>query len=78
MKRDLIKAIKQTPGVLAYNSLQTFKSGSDGYVIVHIKVDPAITVLEAHEIASAAEHNMRRAVDGLKIHASTHIEPFNK
>lgn len=76
MKRVLTKALKETPGVLAYDSLRTFKSGNDGYVIVHIKVDPEITVLEAHNIASAAERNMRQAVSGLTIHASTHVEPY--
>lgn len=76
IKRNLSRALKETPGVKAYTHLRTFKSGNDGYVIVCIKVDPSITVLEAHNIATAAERNMRNSVSELKIHASTHIEPF--
>lgn len=77
VKNSLHKALRNTPGVLAHDNLRTFKTGSDGYVMVHIKVDPEITVSEAHQIASAAERNMRHAVKGLTIHASTHIEPYH-
>lgn len=76
MKKALLKALKNTPGVLSYEDFKTFKSGNDGYVMVHIKVDPDITVREAHHIASNAEHNMRMAVNDLIIHPSTHIEPY--
>lgn len=76
-KSAIVKALKNTPGILSYSNLKTFKSGNDGYVIVHIKVDPDISVKEAHHIASKAEHNMKKSVESLTIHASTHIEPFN-
>ena len=75
-KRKLLKALKNTEGVLGYTDFRTFKSGYDGYIMVHIKVDPEISVNEAHHIATNAERNMRQAVTDLKIHASTHIEPF--
>lgn len=75
-KKAIIRALKATPGVRSYSDLRTFKSGNDGYVIVHIKVDPHITVEQAHHIASEAEHNMRMSVNDLVIHPSTHIEPF--
>lgn len=76
MKRDILKALKKTPGVKGYQDFKTFKSGNDGYVQVRIKVDPDITVKEAHHIASNAEHNMKIAVTDLVIHPTTHIEPF--
>ena len=75
-KKALLKALKNTKGVLSYHEFRTFKSGNDGYVIVHIKVDPDISVREAHQIATNAEHNMRMAVKDLAIHPSTHIEPY--
>lgn len=75
-RKSILKALKSTPGVLAYSNLRTFKSGNDGYVIVHIKVDPDISVREAHHIATNAEHKMRMSVKDLLIHPSTHIEPF--
>ena len=76
MKNSFHKALRETPGVLAHEKMRTFKNGGDGYVIVHIKVDPDITVKEAHHIATAAERNMQHAVKGLNIHASTHVEPY--
>lgn len=76
-KKTLIKALKHTPGVESYHDFRTFKSGNDGFVVVHIKVDPTISVEEAHKIASHVEHNMRKAVRDLKINATTHIEPYH-
>lgn len=75
-KTAIIRALKHTPGVMSYQDFKTFKSGNDGYVMVHIKVDPDISVREAHHIASMAEHNMKMAVTDLNITASTHIEPY--
>lgn len=75
-KKAILKALKHTPGVLAYHEFKTFKSGNDGFVMVHIKVDPDIKVREAHNIATRAETNMKAAVKDLTIHASTHIEPY--
>lgn len=77
MKNRFHRALRETPGVLSHSSMRTFKTGNDGYVIVHIKVDPDITVREAHQIASAAESNLRNSVKELNIHASTHIEPYH-
>lgn len=76
IKNSLHKALRETPGVLAHDNMRTFKNGSDGYVIVHIKVDSEITVREAHQIATAAERHMRQSVTCINIHASTHIEPY--
>ena len=76
-KKAILKALKNTEGVLSYTDFRTFKSGYDGYVMVHIKVDPEITVREAHQIASKAEHNMKVSVTDLQIHPSTHIEPYH-
>lgn len=75
-KKEIKKALNDTEGVLGWHHLQTFKSGNDGYVMVHIMVDPDITVKEAHDIASLAEKKMHKAVKDLNIHATTHIEPF--
>lgn len=77
IRMSLLKALRETPGVLAHDNFRSFKNGNDGFVLVHIKVDPEISVLEAHNIASAAERNMRNAVTELRINASTHVEPYH-
>lgn len=71
------KALDDTPGVLAWHRMRTFKSGNDAYVEVHIKVDPDINVRQAHGIASLAERNMSRSLEGLETHLTTHIEPYD-
>lgn len=75
--RKLIrKSLNETKGVLDWHHLQTFKSGNDGFVMVHLLVDPEISVREAHEIATNAEKEIQQSVKDLKIHATTHIEPY--
>ena len=80
LKKDdvlaLEKALQETPGVMAWHHLRTFKSGNDAYVEVHLKVDPEINVREAHDIATAAERNMTAAINDYDAHITTHIEPY--
>lgn len=71
------KTLDSTPGVLAWHHLRTFKSGNEAYVEVHIKLDPDITVRQAHDIATEAERSLSGVLDGLTTHVTTHIEPYN-
>lgn len=68
-------AIADTPGVCAFHHLRTRRNGSYAIVDMHIKVDPDITVSEAHSIASAVEHNIRQKI-GADTLITTHIEPY--
>ncbi|MDE6715693.1 MAG: cation diffusion facilitator family transporter [Muribaculaceae bacterium] len=74
-----LKTIKETlakiPDIKSWHALRTFKSGNDIYIEVHIKVDPEINVLEAHKIATRAEHAIKRALKGHTVYVTTHIEP---
>lgn len=71
------KAIDSTPGVKAWHHLRTFKSGTDSYVEVHIKVNPDMTIRDAHAIATQTERNIESALQDSNVHATTHIEPFD-
>lgn len=76
---DIVKienAIKSTPYVKAFHHLRTFKSGSDIYVEVHIKLDPEMPLRDAHAIATATEKNIAAAFDGTHVYVTTHIEPY--
>ena len=69
------KAVSATAGVKDWHRLRTFKSGNDAYVEVHIKVEPEMTVLEAHRIATVTENNIRATLPGMSVYVTTHIEP---
>lgn len=66
--------IRQVPGVMAYHHLRTRKNGNRYIVDMHIKVQPDITVVAAHEIASAVEERLKGKFDGAIV--NVHIEPY--
>lgn len=69
------EAIAGTEGVMGYHHLRTRRNGPRAIVDVHLKVNPYISVIEAHDIASAAERNIASAV-GCDTLVTTHIEPY--
>lgn len=69
------KAVSDTDGVKGWHCLRTFKSGNDAYVEIHIKIDGNMNVCDAHQIATAAERHICKALPHMSVHATTHIEP---
>jgi cation diffusion facilitator family transporter len=67
--------ISLTPGVIKFHNLKTRKSGNTYIIDVHIKVDPAITVVEAHDISTEVEKGLRENY-GDTTQTSIHIEPY--
>jgi cation diffusion facilitator family transporter len=67
--------ISLTPGVIKFHNLKTRKSGNTYIIDVHIKVDPTITVVEAHDISSDVEKGLRENY-GDTTQTSIHIEPY--
>lgn len=70
-------AIRNTPGIMSYSCLRTFKSGNEAYVEIHVKVNPKINVEQAHKIATLAENNIAQTLSPLQAHVTTHIEPYH-
>lgn len=62
-------------GVRDINDLKTRRIGSSGAVEVDICVDPGLTVIKAHDIATAIETKIHSALNS-NIFISVHIEPF--
>lgn len=62
-------------GVNSWHALRTFKSGNDAFIEVHLKMDPNLTVSQAHKIATNAEHRIKRDFPSMSVHVITHIEP---
>ncbi len=74
---DAIKrAIVSTPGVITYHHLRTAKSGVDSIVDFHMKVNPDMSVREAHEIATHAEKAVKAACASEHCFVNIHIEPY--
>ena len=74
--RSISEAIASTSGVKAFHHLRTRRSGADVIVDMHIKVDPGITVEEAHNIATEVEDKVRDLYcKGTPI-VTVHVEPY--
>ncbi len=74
--RSISEAIASTSGVKAFHHLRTRRSGADVIVDMHIKVDPGITVEEAHNIATEVEDKVRDLyIKGTPI-VTVHVEPY--
>lgn len=69
------KTLDKVKGVHSWHALRTFKSGNDAFVEVHLKMDPQLTVSEAHRIATLAEHHIKNDFKDMSVHVTTHIEP---
>jgi len=75
VEEEIASIVKSVEGVDGMHNMKTRKSGN-GYIIdVHIKVDPNMTVIKAHdEIASKIEDLLREKF-GPQTQTSIHVEP---
>jgi cation diffusion facilitator family transporter len=75
MREEIASLILSVPGVLSYHEMRTRKSGPGWYIDIHIQVDPAISVKEGHDIASAVKHLLiQRGRDIIDV--LVHVEPY--
>lgn len=66
--------IVNTPGVKSFHELRTRRNGNRMIVDVHIKVDPQLTIVEGHDIATEVEVRLRDAFSPISV--NIHIEPY--
>lgn len=75
---EISRIITSVDGVDTMHRLKTRKSGNSYIIDVHVKVDPQMTVIDAHDnIASKIEDHLREKY-GKQTQISIHIEPFRK
>lgn len=67
--------IRSTPGVITYHHLRTRRNGPRIIVSLHIKVNPDISVVAGHTIATDVERNLRNHF-GRSMITSIHVEPY--
>ena len=68
-------AVLQTTGVLGMHDLRTRLSGETHIIQCHIEVQDNLPLLQAHDIAVAAEHNIAALFDDSEI--IIHLDPQN-
>lgn len=73
--RQMYQTIGNTPGVEAFHRFASRRNGNLAIVDFHIKVDPHISVDQAHNIATDVEKRLTEAF-GKNIVANIHIEPY--
>ena len=72
---ELGNIIESTPGVKAYHHLRTRRIGPHRALSVHAKMDPNLTLKQAHEIASDVEQRIRKRF-GEDTYITVHMEPY--
>jgi cation diffusion facilitator family transporter len=68
------RAALHVPGALAVEKCFARKTGLRYHVDLHLEVDPAMTVLASHEIATAVRFSIRRELDWVA-DVLVHVEP---
>lgn len=74
-QEEILTLARTLPGVKDPHRLRTRKVGPVLVMELHIRVDPGLSVLEGHEIASSVEHSMK-AHFGNDAIVTVHVEPF--
>ena len=69
------RAALSVPGVKDTEKLMTRRSGLETHMELHVEVDPAMSVRDAHAVAQQVEQTIRREVPGAT-HVTVHIEPY--
>lgn len=75
IKQNIEQKIQATPGVITFHHLRTRKNGNAFIIDMHIKVDARSSIVEAHDIATHVENNLKAAF-GKRTQVNVHIEPY--
>jgi len=72
--KEIEAVLAQTPGVEGYHAFRAREIGGKIAMDVHILVDPQLTVIKGHDIATAVERRVMQA-DHKVLEVIVHIEP---
>lgn len=75
LTRLMWAVIAETPGVEAFHHFRSRRNGNSYILDFHIKVDPAVTVVRGHEIATDVEQRLRQHF-GNDMIVNIHVEPY--
>lgn len=72
--RPMTELIADTPGVKAYHHFKSRQNGNKKIVDLHIKLDPTLSLVEAHDIATEVEHRLQDKFGDVEV--NIHMEPY--
>jgi cation diffusion facilitator family transporter len=75
IEKEILDIIHETPGVKASHKLKTRKVGNVYAIDIHVKLDPDISFINSHDIATEIEKNLREKY-GERTQINIHTEPF--
>ncbi|MBP5247716.1 MAG: cation transporter [Fibrobacter sp.] len=75
IEKEIALLIRNTNKVRFYHNLQTRKIGNAYAIDVHIKLDRDISLVEAHDVATDIEHQLRQKY-GRQTQINIHMEPL--
>ena len=59
MEKKILQAIEVTTGVIDHHNMRTRRIGNSVAIDIHIKVDKSLNIVEAHDIATLVEQNLK-------------------
>lgn len=74
VENEILKIAGESKGVRNVHNLKTRRNGNVIIMEAHIVVDPLLTLLDAHDIATNVENSIREHF-GKDTHISIHLEP---
>ncbi len=75
--REILETVKNVPGAIYPHEMKTRKIGPNYSIDLHIKVDPKLTIVKAHDIATDVEIALKE-VYGEDTYTAIHIEPCER
>lgn len=74
VRRRIMEVVSKVPGARNPHNLKTRKIGSNIAIDLHIKVDSALNIVEAHDVSTEVENQLKEQF-GQETFVSVHIEP---
>ena len=71
---DMVQTIAATPGVKSFHHFRTRQNGNTKIVDLHIKLDPELSLVKAHDIATDVERRLKEKYAPIVV--NVHMEPF--
>lgn len=77
VEAEIVDTIMMTPGVSDPHNLRTRRIGNNYAIEIHIRVDGAMPVCDAHELTKLIENRLRERFGG-DTHVNIHVEPVKE
>jgi divalent metal cation (Fe/Co/Zn/Cd) transporter len=74
IEKEIIATASGVPGVIDVHALKTRRNGMSMIIDAHISVDPTISIVQAHDIATEVEEVLYSKY-GKETQISIHMEP---